>query len=88
MMKHAWDVYVKYAWGYDEVKPVTKGVNDRHGSRIPMGTSIIDSMDTLYIMGLEQEFEKGRKWIEEHFDFNIVESDVSVLETNIRFVGG
>ena len=88
MMKQAWDVYVKYAWGYDEVKPVSKGVNDRHGSRVPMGTSIIDSMDTLYIMGLEKEFEKGRKWIEESFDFNLVDEDVSVFETNIRFVGG
>lgn len=88
MMKQAWEVYVKYAWGYDEVKPVSKSINDRHGSRVPMGTSIIDSMDTLYIMGLEKEFEKGRKWIEESFDFNLVAGDVSVFETNIRFVGG
>merc|ERR1712223_633811 len=45
-------------------------------------------MSTLYIMGLDEEFEKGRKWIEESFDFNRVHVDVSVFETNIRFVGG
>ena len=88
MMKDAWDVYVAYAWGYDEVKPNSKSIHDRHGSRIPMGTSIVDSMSTLYIMGLDEEFEKGRKWIEESFDFNRVQVDVSVFETNIRFVGG
>ena len=88
MMKSAWDVYAKHAWGYDEVKPNSGGINDRHGSRVPMGTSIIDSMSTLYIMGLEKEFEKGKEWIKEHFDFNKVQQDVSVFETNIRFVGG
>ena len=88
MMKDAWDVYVAYAWGYDEVKPNSKSIHDRHGSRIPMGTSIVDSMSTLYIMGLDEEFEKGRTWIEESFDFNRVHVDVSVFETNIRFVGG
>ena len=88
MMKDAWDTYVAYAWGYDEVKPNSKSIHDRHGSRIPMGTSIVDSMSTLYIMGLDEEFEKGRTWIEESFDFNRVHVDVSVFETNIRFVGG
>ena len=88
MMKDAWDTYVAYAWGYDEVKPNSKSIHDRHGSRIPMGTSIVDSMSTLYIMGLDEEFEKGRKWIEESFDFDRVHVDVSVFETNIRFVGG
>ena len=88
MMKDAWDTYVAYAWGYDEVKPSSKGINDRHGSRIPMGTSIVDSMSTLYIMGLDEEFQKGREWIAENFDFNRVHADVSVFETNIRFVGG
>ena len=88
MMKGAWDVYVRYAWGYDEVRPQSKGINDRHGSRVQMGTSIVDSMDTLYIMGLDNEFEAGKKWIDENFDFNRVDQDVSVFETNIRFVGG
>ena len=77
-MKDAWDTYVAYAWGYDEVKPNSKGINDRHGSRIPMGTSIVDSMSTLYIMGLDEEFQKGREWIAENFDFNRVHADVSV----------
>ena len=53
-----------------------------------MGTSIVDSLSTLYIMGLDEEFEKARKWVEESFDFNRVHADVSVFETNIRFVGG
>ncbi len=27
-------------------------------------------MDTLYIMGMMDEFEKGREWIEDNLDFN------------------
>ena len=43
--------------------------------------------DTLWIMGLTNEFEEGRKWVQESFKFNS-KTDVSVFETVIRFVGG
>ena len=88
MMIHAWTGYETYAWGFDELRPVTKSKNDRHGHDIQMGTTIIDGMDTLYIMGLEEMFHKGRKWIEESFDLSQATDQVSVFETNIRFVGG
>merc|ERR1719153_1473188 len=45
-------------------------------------------MDTLYIMGLHEEFAKGREWIEQNLDFNHVTGEISVFETNIRYVGG
>ena len=45
-------------------------------------------MDTLLIMGLDKEFQQGRKWIEEKFHFENENSIVSVFETIIRFVGG
>ena len=43
--------------------------------------------DTLWIMGLTNEFNEGRKWVQESFKFNS-KTDVSVFETVIRFVGG
>lgn len=49
-MKHCWDGYRKYAWGYDELKPVTK---TKANNWLNMGATIVDSLDTLYIMGLE-----------------------------------
>lgn len=45
---HAWSNYKKYAWGRDELKPVSRGWIDFMG----VGLTIIDSLDTLYIMGL------------------------------------
>jgi mannosyl-oligosaccharide alpha-1,2-mannosidase len=35
-----------------------------------MGTTIIDGMDTLYIMGLMTEYERGREWIKNEFDMD------------------
>lgn len=45
-------------------------------------------MDTLWIMGLKDDFRKGREWIDQNVNLDNVQSDISVFETNIRFVGG
>lgn len=45
-------------------------------------------MDTLWIMGLRDRFDEGRRWIQDNLDFSEVHSEVSVFETIIRFVGG
>lgn len=70
MMKHAWDGYVKYAWGFQELRPVSR---QSHSSSLfgnPItGVTIVDSLDTLYIMGLMDEFKAGRDWIEQNIDF-------------------
>ena len=39
-------------------------------------------------MGLKDEFEKGRKWIEENLSFDNIKTDVSLFETTIRYIGG
>ena len=49
-MTHAWAAYRKYAWGHDELKPVSKSWQEWMG----VGLTIVDSIDTLYIMGLDQ----------------------------------
>jgi len=56
-MLHAWNSYVKYAWGMDELQPQSKnGINSFGG----LGATLVDSLDTLYIMGLKDEFQKAR----------------------------
>lgn len=37
-----------------------------------MGATIVDALDTLYIMGLHDEFLDGQKWIEDNLDFSVV----------------
>ncbi|PKA50854.1 Mannosyl-oligosaccharide 1,2-alpha-mannosidase MNS1 [Apostasia shenzhenica] len=83
-MRHAWKSYEIYAWGQDELQPQTKnGVNSFGG----LGATLIDSLDTLYIMGLKEEFEKAREWVANSLDFN-KDYEASVFETTIRVVGG
>uniref|UniRef100_A0A8C4WVR0 alpha-1,2-Mannosidase n=1 Tax=Eptatretus burgeri TaxID=7764 RepID=A0A8C4WVR0_EPTBU len=88
MMQHAWSSYRSFAWGANELKPVSK---KSHSTNIfgntQMGASIVDALDTLYIMELHEEFAQAKEWVEKNLDFN-VNAEVSVFEVNIRFVGG
>lgn len=88
MVKHAWDGYVKYAWMDNELRPVShKGHSQSIFGNAKSGATIIDAMDTMYLMGMKEEYEKGRQWVMNEFKFNS-KSEVSVFETNIRFIGG
>ncbi|KAJ6834118.1 mannosyl-oligosaccharide 1,2-alpha-mannosidase MNS1-like [Iris pallida] len=83
-MLHAWNSYEKYAWGQDELQPQSKnGVNSFGG----LGATLVDSLDTLYIMGLDEQFQKAREWVASSLDFN-KDYEASVFETTIRVVGG
>ena len=42
------------------------------GGGLQMGATIVDALDTLYIMGMHDEYKKGRDWVEENLDFNEV----------------
>ncbi|VVC37442.1 Glycoside hydrolase family 47 [Cinara cedri] len=89
MMKHSWDSYVKYAWGKNELKPVSKhGHSGSVFGSANMGVTIVDSLDTLLIMGLNDEYKLGRDWVANNFTLENVKIDISVFETNIRFIGG
>ncbi|GFQ05649.1 mannosyl-oligosaccharide 1 2-alpha-mannosidase mns1 [Phtheirospermum japonicum] len=83
-MIHAWSSYEKYAWGHDELQPQTKNGVDSFGG---LGATLIDALDTLYIMGLDEQFQRARDWVAESLDFN-KNYDASVFETTIRVVGG
>ncbi|RVE53176.1 hypothetical protein evm_002273 [Chilo suppressalis] len=89
MMRHAWNNYKLYAWGKNELKPLSKRA---HLSSVfgggDLGVTIVDGLDTLYLMGLHDEFREGRDWVAEHLHIGEVDSELSVFETTIRFVGG
>ncbi|CUT98991.1 mannosyl oligosaccharide 12 alpha mannosidase [Echinococcus multilocularis] len=89
MTKHAWSNYVKYAWGHNELRPLSKTFHDTDIlGRVPLGATIVDSIDTLYIMGLEEEYKQAADWIRGKLDFSNAPTEVSVFEVTIRFVGG
>ncbi|KAM8809431.1 mannosyl-oligosaccharide 1,2-alpha-mannosidase IA [Eudromia elegans] len=87
MMKHAWDNYKRYAWGLNELKPISKQGHSSNLFGNIQGATIVDALDTLYIMGMKEEFKEAKEWVEQNLDFN-VNAEISVFEVNIRFVGG
>uniref|UniRef100_A0A915CUX9 alpha-1,2-Mannosidase n=1 Tax=Ditylenchus dipsaci TaxID=166011 RepID=A0A915CUX9_9BILA len=89
MMLFAWNNYKVYAWGENELRPVSKiGHSASVFGRASLGATMVDALDTLYIMGLMDEFEDAREWVAKSFDMKQAVTDLSVFETNIRFVGG
>ena len=83
-MRHCWNGYKQHAWGYDELKPQSgRGQNNWGG----MGVTLLDSLDTLWLMGMHDEFDEATEWIKHHLNFNIGKT-VSTFETTIRSLGG
>ena len=50
MFRHAWKGYKAHAWGHDHLRPISKRFDDWFG----IGLTLIDSLDTMYIMGLKE----------------------------------
>lgn len=87
MMKFAWDNYKRYAWGKNELRPLTRNghIGNMFGGL--RGASIIDSLDTLYIMGMMDEYNDAKEWVQTNLDLNS-NGEASLFEVNIRYVGG
>jgi mannosyl-oligosaccharide alpha-1,2-mannosidase len=82
---HSWEGYKKYAWKQDELLPVSAGFRNTLGAR---GATLIDSLTTLLIMGMGDEFTNALKEVRE-IDFSTsAEPILNLFETNIRYLGG
>ena len=87
-MRHAWNGYVKCAWGADEYMPHTcRAKSSVWGG---MGMTILDSLDTLWLMEMTEEFVKGFEFVSNPslLSFDRLASAVSTFETGIRALGG
>ncbi|CAL8110468.1 unnamed protein product [Orchesella dallaii] len=88
MMKDAWDDYERYAWGQNELKPISQtGQNGGIFGNAEIAATAIDSLDTLYIMEMMDEYAKARGLVA-NLTFTGIDAAVSIFETNIRIVGG
>lgn len=65
--KHAWKGYETYAWGHDHLRPISKGAQNWFG----LGLTLIDSLDTLVIMNLHEEFDRAKEWVVNSLSFSI-----------------
>ncbi|KAK4250044.1 glycoside hydrolase [Corynascus novoguineensis] len=84
--QHAWAGYKKYAWTHDELTPVTKRAKDPFCG---WAATLVDSLDTLWIMGMRDEFDDAVAAVKE-IDFTTTpyREDIPVFETTIRYLGG
>ncbi|WP_207939248.1 glycoside hydrolase family 47 protein [Actinomadura darangshiensis] len=87
-MLHTWNAYKRLAWGHDHLLPVSGGHGEFFDDAHPVGLTIVEALDTLYLMGLDRELAEGVDWVKKNLDFGAVNADVQVFETNIRMVGG
>ena len=81
---HAWKGYKTYAWGHDELKPISKTYYDWYG--VPFYLTALDAMDTMTLMGLTEEADSTREYIATHLNFN-QDVFVNVFEFTIRCLG-
>ncbi len=82
---HAWSGYKQYAWGHDELRPLSRGYRDWHSVSLYM--TPVDALDTMILMGLDEEAEKTKDFVAQHLSFD---HDISVknFEITIRLLGG
>lgn len=84
---HAWNGYKRFAWGLDEVRPVSGTGSNFFIPEHSFGLSIIEALDTLYVMELDQELDRCVRWLRTNVDFD-VDGNVQMFEAVIRMVAG
>ncbi len=82
--KHAWKAYRVYSWGKDELKPVSRSSHEWFN----LGLTLVDSLDTMWLMGLREDFVQAQDWVENQMSITDNDKDVNLFETTIRVVGG
>ncbi|TCD63845.1 hypothetical protein EIP91_004887 [Steccherinum ochraceum] len=80
---HAYGAYEKYAFPRDELFPLTNKSRDIFNG---WGVTIYDSMDTMLLMGLTDEFTRALDHVS-RTNFTIT-GHLSFFETTIRYMGG
>ncbi|VAH64601.1 unnamed protein product [Triticum turgidum subsp. durum] len=84
MFYHAFDGYMQHAFPLDELRPLSCQGEDSLGG---YALTLIDSLDTLALLGDKERFAAGVEWVGKNVRFDINKT-VSVFETNIRILGG
>jgi mannosyl-oligosaccharide alpha-1,2-mannosidase len=80
-----WKGYKEHAWNHDELKPVSGGSQNNFGG---WAATLVDSLDTLWIMDLKKEFKEAVRSVGE-IDFTRTDAkEINVFETTIRYLGG
>jgi len=82
---HAWNGYKRYAWGHDDLAPLSRKPHDWYAK--PLLMTPVDALDTLVLMGLKDEADAVRELIATKLDFD-QDLYVKNFEITIRLLGG
>ena len=82
---HAWNGYKKYAWGHDDLKPLSKTHHDWYAQ--PLLMTPVDALDTMFVMGLKDEAAATQQYILANLSFD-KDVEVQNFEITIRLLGG
>ncbi|KXX73228.1 Endoplasmic reticulum mannosyl-oligosaccharide 1,2-alpha-mannosidase [Madurella mycetomatis] len=97
-----WTSYRRYAWGHDALQPLTGNPKaDNFAGGGGWATTLVDALDTLWIMGLRSEFDEAVAAVA-RIDFGapVITADddgdteyyhyprINMFEVNIRLLGG
>lgn len=82
---HAWQGYKRHAWGHDDLAPLSRKPRDWYAKSLLM--TPVDALDTLILMGFDDEAAAVRELIANKLDFD---QDIYVknFEITIRLLGG
>ena len=82
---HAWNGYKKYAWGHDDLKPLSKTYHDWYAESLLM--TPVDALDTMILMDMKDEAASTKQYILDHLSFD-KDIEVQNFEITIRLLAG
>jgi len=82
---YSWNAYKQFAWGHDELKPLSRTFHDWY--QTPLLMTPVDALDTMILMGLNDEADKTRQLIDTRLSFD-QDIEVKNFEITIRLLGG
>ena len=80
-----WEAYRSLAWQADELAPMSGLPRNGLGG---WGATLIDNLDTLWIMDMRQEFEQAVAVVAQINFEDTASSEINTHEVNIRILGG
>lgn len=83
--RHAWQGYRQFAWGFDDLQPLTKKGKNWYKHSLLM--TPVDAFDTFILLGMKEEANEAKQLILSQLNFNS-DNEVQVFEITIRLLGG
>lgn len=81
--KHSWAAYETYAWPMDELMPLTNRGKNSFGG---MAATLVDSLDTLWLLGMKDAFGRARDWVATSLRFDMCDPHAAAWMASYKAV--